>query len=284
MRARIAAILICLLLALTLSGCIHADRAVTIHDDGTGMYTFTVGLSSQLMSLGGDSLAASMNAFGDEVKQDGGSFSRYAQDGYSYWKYVRPFTSIQQLDDFLGQAPQSQTNGSSTNNDEAHVTEQVGFFGTTYHATGHMSLRIPNADQNTRDILKDARESFTITMPNWVSEQHGGQQSGNTVTYTVHFEEDATIDVTGVGLNIPHIALVAGGVLLALALLIVGLLLLRRSPRKPLSQSSALAAYAAPTASYYGNQDNYGPHYEEMPQGSDAPTLPASDLPPTPIP
>lgn len=284
MRVRLAAILICLLLALSLAGCVHADRAIALNSDGSGTYTFTVGLSSQLVDLGGSSLTDSMNKYGNQVKQDGGSYSRYEDGGYSYWKYVRPFTSVSQLDDFLNETPQSQAGGNLNNADEAHVTAQAGFFSTTYHATGHMSLQVPNADQTTRDILKDARESFAITMPNWVSEHHGGQQSGNTVTYTVHFDEAATIDVTGVGLNVPHIALVAGGVLLALALLIVGLLLLRRSQRKPPSQSSALAAYAAPTASYYGNQDNYGPHYEEMPQGSDAPTLPASDLPPTPIP
>ena len=262
MRARLAAILLCLLLALSLAGCVHADRAIALNSDGSGTYTFTVGLSSQMVSLGGASLTESMNRFGDAVTQDGGSYSRYQDGDYSVWKYVRPFTSVRQLDDFLGQTPQSQTNGNTTNNDEAHVTEQVGFFSTTYHATGHMSLQVPNADQNTRNILKDARESFAITMPNWVSGRQGGQQSGNTITYTIHFEEATTIDVTGVGLNVPHIALVAGGVLLALILVIVGLLLLRRARRRPPAQ----LAYLTPTASYYG----------EMPQGSDAPTLPAT--------
>ena len=262
MRARLAAILLCLLLALSLAGCVHADRAIALNSDGSGTYTFTVGLSSQMVSLGGASLTESMNRFGDAVTQDGGSYSRYQDGDYSVWKYVRPFTSVRQLDDFLGQTPQSQTNGNTTNNDEAHVTEQVGFFSTTYHATGRMSLQVPNADQNTRDILKDARESFAITMPNWVSGRQGGQQSGNTVTYTIHCDESTTIDVTGVGLNVPHIALVAGGVLLALILVIVGLLLLRRARRRPPAQ----LAYLTPTASYYG----------EMPQGSDAPTLPAT--------
>lgn len=274
MRARLAAVLICLVLALSLSGCIHADRAVTLTSDGSGTYTFTIGLSSQLINLGGASLTENMNAFGDEVRQDGGSYSRYQDGDYSYWKYVRPFTSVAQLDDFLGQAPQGQNSSGATGSDNAHVGEQADFFSTTYHATGHMSLKIPNANQSTRDLLKDARESFAITMPNWVSDHQGGQQNGNTVTYTVHFDEEATIDVTGVGLNVPHIALAAGGALLALVLIIVGLLLLRRSRRQPPSQARN-AAYATPTASYYGNSSNYG-NYGEMPQGSDAPTLPAT--------
>jgi hypothetical protein len=269
MRVRLAAVLICLLLALSLAGCVHADRAIALNSDGSGTYTYTIGLSSQLMDLGGGSLTDSMNQYGDQVKQDGGSYSRYEDGGYSYWKYVRPFTSVNQLDDFLGESPQSQASGSLDNADEAHVSAQAGFFSTTYHATGHMSLQVPNADQATRDILKDARESFAITMPNWVSERHGGQQNGNTVTYTVHFDEAATIDVTGVGLNVPHIALVAGGVLLAIILIIVGvLLLLRRSRRTPPQDTGAV--YAAPTSA------SFPASYARMPQGSDAPTLPAT--------
>lgn len=275
MRTRIAAVLVCLLLALSLAGCVHADRAVTLNNDGTGTYTFTVGLSSQLMSLGGSSLTDSMNKYGDEVKQDGGSYSRYSDGGYSYWKYVRPFTSVQQLDDFLGQAPQSQINTGTPSGDEIQVTQRAGFFTTTFHVTGHMSLKLPNATQPTPDILKDARESFAITMPGWVNEHHGGQQSGNTVSYTVHFGEEATIDVTGGGLNAGHIALVAGGALLALVLVIAGLLLVllraRRQPAKP------AVAFVAPTASYYTPTQ----------PGSDAPTLPATpgypvDYPATP--
>jgi hypothetical protein len=269
MRVRLAAVLICLLLALSLAGCVHADRAIALNSDGSGTYTFTIGLSSQLVDLGGGSLTDSMNQYGDQVKQDGGSYSRYVDGGYSYWKYVRPFTSVSQLDDFLNETPQGQAGGNLNNADEAHVAAQAGFFSTTYHATGHMSLQVPNADQTTRDILTDARESFAITMPNWVSEHHGGQQSGNTVIYTVHFDEAATIDVTGIGLNVPHIALVAGGVLLAIILIIVGvLLLLRRSRRAPPPDTGA--GYAAPASA------SFPASYAGMPQGSDAPTLPAT--------
>lgn len=258
MRTRFAAVLFCLLLALLLAGCVHADRSVTLNNDDTGVYTFSVGLSDQMMSLGGANLVTSMNTFGDQVTQDGGSYSRYEDNGYSYWKYVRPFTSVKQLDTFLRESPQ---NGSGTNPDEQntlYVAESAGFFSTTYHITGHLSLEFPDANQPTRDLLKDARESFAITLPGWVSEQRGGDLSGKTVTYTVHFGESATVDVTGGGFNLPHIALVLGGLLLALALFIMGMVLVTRGNRptpKP-------AVYAA--ASPY-----------DMPTqpGSDAPTL-----------
>ena len=64
-RIRIAAILLCLLLALTLAGCVHADRTITFNSDGTGTYTYAIGLSAQMISLGGSTLTQSMDKFGD---------------------------------------------------------------------------------------------------------------------------------------------------------------------------------------------------------------------------
>ena len=139
------------------------------------------------------------------------------------------------------------------------MTEQPGFFATTFHATGQMSLVFPDANQSVRDLLKDARLSVAITMPGWVSAQSGGNLNGNTVTYTVHFGESATIDVTGGGLNLPHIALITGGVLLALALFIVGLILLRRGNRLPVET----AAYASTS-----------PYYMPTQPGAETPTFP----------
>jgi len=85
-------------------------------------------------------------------------------------------------------------------------------------------------------------------MPGWVSQQTGGDLNGNTVTYTVHLGESTTIDVTGGGLNMPHVALVAGGLLLALALFFVGLVLVRRDTRRLDTPPAAVASpYYMPT-------------------------------------
>jgi len=266
-HTRIAAILVCLLLALTLAGCVHANRTITFNSDGTGTYTYTIGFSAQMISLGGSTLTQGMDKFGAQIKQDGGTYGRYDDSGYTYWKYVRPFTSVTQLDTFLGQSPQTGSSSgsgvSSTPNptDTVNATEQPGFFATTFHVTGQMSLVMPDANQSVRDLLKDARLSVAITMPGWVSAQNGGDLNGNTVTYTVHFGESATIDVTGGGLNLPHIALIAGGVLLALALFIVGLILLRRGNRPPVET----AAYASTS-----------PYYMPTQPGAEAPTFPAT--------
>ena len=74
-HTRIAAILLCLLLALTLAGCVHADRTITFNSDGTGTYTYAIGLSAQMISLGGSTLTQGMDKFGEQIKQDGGTIA-----------------------------------------------------------------------------------------------------------------------------------------------------------------------------------------------------------------
>ncbi len=285
MRTRIAATLLCLLLAFSLAACVQADRTVVLNSDGSGVYTFTVGISDQLVTLGGSSLAKSMDDFGTSAQQGGGSFSRYEANGFSYWKYVRPFHSVNQLNTFLTESPQtSATTGSSgvsasDPRNMLNVVDNAGFFSSTFHATGYLSLVIPNADQSTRDLLKDARLSVAITMPNWVSEQHGGNLNGNTVTYTVNFGQSATIDVTGGGYNTPHIALVAGGVLLALALFVVGIFLLWRGNRL----SSKPAAYASTSPYYMPTQPSGETTFPATPDyPADLPATRAESTTPTP--
>jgi hypothetical protein len=279
MRVRIAALFLCLALALTLAGCVHADRSVTLSSDGTGTYTFVLGISPEAINLGGDRLVKGMNQFGDDVKKHGGSYTRYnGEDGYSYWKYVRPFSSVSQLNDFLSQSPEAVANPtpSTSSPDTIAVKEDAGFFNTTYHVTGKMSLVVPNANQSTDDLLKDARLSFAVTMPNWVSDHHGGNQSGNTVTYTVHFGEEATIDVTGGGLSVAHIALVIGGMVLALALLVGGFILGFALRRRGARQSAEPVALAS-------SSPYYMPVMPAPPSG-DAPTLPGNNAPTYPAP
>ena len=267
MRTRLAAVLICLLLALSLAGCVHADRALTLNNDGTGVYTLSIGLSDQMVKLGSATLVTNMNKFGDRVKQQGGTYSRYEDGGYSYWKYVRPFQSVSQLNRLLAEAPQANADTSGTSPDAhsvLHVTETPGFFSTTYHITGQMALEFPQVDRATRDLLKDVRESFAVTLPGWVSAQSGGTLKGNTVTYTVHLDESTTVDVTGGGLIVQHIALVAGGVLLALLLVIAGLMLLRRVARPPARPAPALSA---------------SPYHMPTQPGSESATYPATSDP-----
>lgn len=230
-----------LILALSLSACVHMDRGVTFKGDGSGTYTLTLGFSEQLVSLASDQISQSMDDFGNQVKQEGGSYRHYDDTGYSYWQYTRPFNSVADLNKLLTETPQTGGIGDTgatltptTNSDTFHVTGQTGFLTSSFHVTGHMSMQVPtDTSTNTggvdvSQLLKDARESFAITMPNWVTSHTGGTQNGNTVTYTIHVNEEANIDVSGGGLNTGTLLPLGGGVLLVLLVLIAAIIWLRR--------------------------------------------------------
>jgi phosphatidylinositol mannoside-binding LppM-like protein len=212
-RRSAASIGLVIVMALTLSGCIHLDRNVALNGDGSGTYLLTVGISDQLLSVSGGQLTSSMDSYGDQVKKEGGSYRRYEDAGYTDWAYTRPFASIADLNKLLQEAPQTgsgasglPSGGSTPNLDTITFSEQPGFLSNSFHVTGHMSMVVPTGSTDTGGIdvstyLKDMRESFAVTMPGSISSHNGGVVSGNTVTYTVHYGEETDIDVTGSGLN-----------------------------------------------------------------------------------
>lgn len=273
-----AVLVLLLMLALSLSACIHVDRGVALKGDGSGTYTLTLGFSEQLVSLASDQISQSMDDFGKQVKQEGGSYRHYDDTGYSYWQYTRPFSSVANLNKLLTETPQTSGTGDTgasltptTSSDTFHVTGETGFFTSSFHVTGHMSMQVPTdtgADTGGVDVaqlLKDARESFAITMPNWVSSHTGGTQDGNTVTYTIHVNEEANIDVTGGGLNMSTLYPLGGGLLVVL-LVIVGLIVwrLRRGARQKAEAQPVLSVAT-------GAGDVGGMPYGVAPSMPDAP-------------
>ena len=98
--------------------------------------------------------------------------------------------------------------------------------------TGTISLvDLFNNAQNWRD----ATESLSITMAGGIVAHKGGVRQGATVTYTIHYNESATVDVSGrvagaTDLLFSDARLVLAGSLLTLSVLmfVIGLRLLRR--------------------------------------------------------
>lgn len=220
-----------LVLAFSLTGCMHLDRSVALNGDGSGSYTLTIGFSEQLVSLASDQISTSMNDFGDKVKKEGGSFRHYDDTGYSYWAYTRPFKTVAELNKLVQETPQTGDPASTgslgglqpNNPDTLNVTQQSGFLQNTFHVTGHISLKLPNPpDASTGGIdvstyLKDLRESVSITMPGSITSHKGGTVTGNTVAYTIHYGEDADIDVVGGGLDSGAVLPVGAGAVVVLA-------------------------------------------------------------------
>jgi hypothetical protein len=101
-------IILVVFLLLALVGCMHVDRALTINGDGSGVYVLTVGFlepkSGDQNSLSAN-VVTTMDAFGAHVQKQGGTYRRYDDQGYAYWAYNRPFTSLAQADTYLQEDP-----------------------------------------------------------------------------------------------------------------------------------------------------------------------------------
>lgn len=262
LRRQYVSIALLITLALSLAGCMHVDRSVTLNIDGSGTYTMTIGFSEQLVSLASDQISTSMNNFGDKVKSEGGAYRHYDDTGYSYWAYTRPFKSIADLNALVQETPQAGNDSSSSGagslpasaqTDTLNFTEQSGFLSNTFHVTGHMSMVFPQSATESGGIditpyLKDMRESFAVTMPGSVTSHQGGVVHGNTVTYTVHYGEQTDIDVVGGGLNTAVLIPIGVGAGVVLLLIIAGVVAWQMR-RKPVAKDSAKPAPAFVVAS-----------------------------------
>jgi hypothetical protein len=228
------------ILTLLLSGCMSVERQFQLNGDGSGSYTLTLGFREP---ANGDPDSVSeravvpLNAFADHVHATGGSTTRYEDQGYAYWTFTRPFTSVDEANSFLQEDPRQYDSNHTPvlYHDSLHVTRETQLLSTVFHIKGTISL----ADLlNNAQSWSDATERLTITMPEGIISATGGARQGVSVTYTIHYNESAQIDVVGKVSNSQNTLgvapLLVGGVcgVLALALLVVGIRLLRRpAPR-----------------------------------------------------
>jgi hypothetical protein len=247
------------LLMLTLTGCFHLDRGVQLNSDGSGKYTLTIGFSDELLALDTTGqLKKGFDQCGAQLKAGGSTYRTYEDNDYTYWSFARDFKSVKELNDLLnnkasgglqscnfGNSDTTSPITSSAPTDTFKVTQQPGFLGDTFHVTGHISLASQTGTTDTtgsQALLAGIRETFSVTMPNGVSAHRGGSVSGSTVTYTIHLNESADIDVTGGGTNIAAVAGIGGGALVVIGGAIAALLLLRRRNATPAQAQPAPVA------------------------------------------
>jgi hypothetical protein len=224
------------MLILTLSGCMSVERQLRLNGDGSGSYTLTLGFREPATGdpdSVSEKVVVPLNAFADHVQNTAGATTRYEKDGYAYWAFTRPFSSVEEANSLLQEDPrQYDTNHAPVlYHDSLRVTRETRFPATVFHVSGQISLvDLFNNAQN----WSDATEQLTITMPQGIISATGGARQGESVTYTIHYNQSAQIDVVGRvsgSQNTLGVApLLIGGVCgaLALALLIVGVRLLRR--------------------------------------------------------
>lgn len=245
LRARPLALALVALLACCLAGCVRLDRGVSLNADGSGAYRVAVGFSDRLVQAGGTSFANQMDACAAKVKAEGGASTRADDASYTTWTFTWRFADVDALNALLKrgttfcQAPGATSAAAAASVDPVEVTERARLLTTTFVVRGHVSLIVPQGAVDPQDpgvsaLLKDARTSFSVSMPLWVtSHAPGGAVSGATVTYTTHTGESRDFEVVGGGPTTAGI-LAALGVLgaLLLALLVVVRLARRRRQRK----------------------------------------------------
>src|SRR5260221_6307249 len=230
-----------LTLILVLAGCMHVDRTLHVNMDGSGVYTLTLGFREpNPVDPSGvpQNVITPMEGFGAYVKETGGSYRRYEDQGYAYWTFTRPFASVVEMDTLLQEDPrQYDANRFPVlYRDSLHIARESRFLSPVFHVTGTISLvDILNTAQNWRD----STETLGITMAGGIVSHTGGVREGNTVTYTIHYNESARIDVVGGTAGTSealsgHSSLLLAGVLalLAVALVVGGVLVLRSAAKK----------------------------------------------------
>jgi hypothetical protein len=293
-----------LLFTYALSGCTHLDRGVRLNGDGSGSYSYAVGLSSQLVSLASDQITKSMDEAGSKVKAQGGAYRHYEDTGYSYWEFTRPFSSVSQLNQMLqesgvpgvdttsGSLPDASSLASQPTSTIA-VSQESSLFTNTFHVTGQMNFPgfdpsalnpggtgVPGLPADTltqiNGLLADAHEKFAIAMPGWITSHDGGTVDGNTVTYIVHPGDSVTIDVVGGGLNTAVVYPLAGGALL-LVLLIAGGVAFWLVRRRNAARREALAPAISPAPA---NTATAPVDFSTSPDSPTSPDIPAWTDPP----
>jgi hypothetical protein len=224
------------ILTVLLSGCMSVERQFQLNGDGSGSYTLTLGFREPAT---GDPDSVSeravvpLNAFADHVHATGGSTTRNENQGYAYWTFTRPFTSVEEANTFLQEDPRQYDSNHTPvlYRDSLRVTRETQLLSSVFHIKGIISLvdLLDNAQ-----TWSDATERLTITMPEGIISATGGARQGESVAYIIRYNESAQIDVVGrVGGSqntLGMAPLLIGGVcgILALALLVVGIRLLRR--------------------------------------------------------
>lgn len=207
-------------LVLVLAGCMKVDRALRFNSDGSGAYVLTVGFREPTPGDPGSvapNVVSTMEVFAAHVEQGGGAHRRYEQDGYAYWSFTRTFSSVTEANALLKDDPrQFDANKSPLLfRDDVQVSEESSPFSKGLRVSGHLSLADPFGKAQE---WRDAVETLSVTMLEGIQSASGVTQDGDTVTYTVRYNESVPVDVRGgvgqPGLSFPPQALLFGAIML----------------------------------------------------------------------
>jgi hypothetical protein len=214
-----------------------------LYGDGSGTYSLTIGFPEPQPgnpSSISPQIVTAMESYGTHVQEQGGTYQRYTQQNSVYWTYTFSFTSPSEGNSLLQQDPR-QYDANHTPvlfHDALSISKHVSTNMTSYQITGVISLADPLGLSTS---WRNASERLAVTMANGVRNHQGGILTGNTVVYAIHYNQSASVDVTGNVTSAPvpnapaELRFLVTGILIALAVMLAGVggWLLRGPSRKP---------------------------------------------------
>ena len=226
-----------------LTGCVNVDRTLVLYGDGSGTYTLTIGFPEPQPgnpSSISPQIVTAMESYGTHIQQQGGTYQRHIQQNSEFWTYTSSFSSPSEGNTLLQQDPRQYDPNHTPVlfHDALTISKHVRSNMISYQVTGLISLADPPGLSTS---WRNASERLAITMANGVQNHQGGILTGSTVVYSIHYNQSASIDVTGNVTSMPGSDLPAElrflviGILITLAVLMAGVggWLLRGPARKP---------------------------------------------------
>jgi Alphavirus glycoprotein J len=226
-----------------LGGCVSVDRSLVLYENGSGTYTLTIGFPEPQKgnpSSISPQIVTPMDAFGAHIQQEGGTYQQYAQQNTVYWTYTSAFTSATGGNQLLQEDPRQYDPNHTPVlfHDALSISKHMTAHTTSYQVTGVISLADP---QGLATGWKGATERLAITMATGVETHQGGTLTGDTVAYTIRYNQSTSINVAGNVTTTPgpqvstELSFLVIGVMLALAVMLAGLggWLLRSARRAP---------------------------------------------------
>lgn len=277
------------LLALALSGCVHATIGMNINGDGSGTFQITTGITKQITELGvsEDQIKQQFAQQGQQqTKQYGGTYKVFDDGSYINEEWDHPFKNVTELNTLIKESMQSNAvnsgGSSSVSNDRTVMVTQQG---SDFHVTGLLDFTSAGSSSvppQAAALLQDAYLRVTITMPTIIAHNSDAVIAGNTATITAKYGEKKTIDVTGgpagaLGGSGPLLWIIIA--LVVLAALGAGAYFFMRS--RAAQAAPAMAGAPQPASAPYGGYPPAGGYPQTPPSGpyGASPQTPSDALP-----
>lgn len=231
------------LTALTTFGCIRAEIAITVNEDGSGVLEYTVALSDAFLGLaeatGDDSFSVQ-----DEDLPSGAEVREYSEGGYSGFIASVPFTDYAELRDLLEESQTEFVEGVATSGipDISQDEDGAWRFSMLVPPLGEELFEDGStedaqfAEQYARALLADAWYRVRVGLPGEIEEHNADRLEDGELFWELDFFSTeprrlTALTTPGGGLPLAAVGVPAAVVVVIVLVAIAALTLTRRRSR-----------------------------------------------------